>query len=216
MSGLVVVPFEVATVVRDACTADRRRPNRRAGLAARPAAATSSGRRRRFGRRRRSRVRKPCATETRVTWWCQPTQPRPWKWSSPRAPFQLPVILLHSPARPGQPHQLHDRSRLGQVRQPILGRLGLAAGHSTAASAPAARRRPGVPAGVGDPGRAHPQRQEAAALQPLGPAPPDQLHASLLPSLEGELGQRAWAVAVARPPTAALARVRRSGGVDLR
>src|SRR5437867_8358546 len=48
MSGLVVVPFEVATVVRDACTADRRRPNRRAGPAARPAAATRSGRRRRF------------------------------------------------------------------------------------------------------------------------------------------------------------------------
>jgi hypothetical protein len=40
-----------------------------------------------FGRRSRSRVRKPCATETSVTWWCQPTQPRPWKWSSPRAPL---------------------------------------------------------------------------------------------------------------------------------
>jgi len=44
----VVVPFDVATVVRDVCTPGRRRPNRRAGPAARQAAATGSGRRRRF------------------------------------------------------------------------------------------------------------------------------------------------------------------------
>src|SRR6266540_6733348 len=41
----VVVPFDVATVARAACTPDRRRPNRRAGPAARPATATGSGRR---------------------------------------------------------------------------------------------------------------------------------------------------------------------------
>jgi Family of unknown function (DUF6338) len=40
-----------------------------------------------FGWRSRSRVRKPCATETRVTWWCQPAQERPSKWSSPSAPL---------------------------------------------------------------------------------------------------------------------------------
>jgi hypothetical protein len=40
-----------------------------------------------FGWRSRSRVKKPCATETRVTWWCQPGQLRPSKWSSPRAPL---------------------------------------------------------------------------------------------------------------------------------
>jgi hypothetical protein len=33
----------------------------------------------RFGERSRSRVTKPCATKTSVTWWCQPTQPRPSK-----------------------------------------------------------------------------------------------------------------------------------------
>jgi transcriptional regulator with XRE-family HTH domain len=40
-----------------------------------------------FGWRSRSRVRKPCAAETRVTWWCQPAQERPSKWSSPSAPL---------------------------------------------------------------------------------------------------------------------------------
>jgi hypothetical protein len=30
-----------------------------------------------FGRRSRSRVRKPWATETNVTWWCQPPKLRP-------------------------------------------------------------------------------------------------------------------------------------------
>jgi hypothetical protein len=44
----VVVLVGVATVARDACTPDRRRPNRQAGPAAGPAAATGSGRRRRF------------------------------------------------------------------------------------------------------------------------------------------------------------------------
>jgi site-specific DNA recombinase len=131
-----------------------------------------------------------------------PTSP-----DGPHPPFcQLRKDHLHSPARPGQPHQLHDRSRLGQVRQPVLGRLGLA--DRPLDQQPAHRQRAAVLAcqpAWGDPGRAHPQRQEAAALQPLAPAPPDQLHASLLPSLEGELGQRAWAVAVARPGTAALA-----------
>jgi hypothetical protein len=72
-----------------------------------------------------------------------------------------------------------------------------------------------VPAGVGDPGRVHPQRQEPAALQALAATPPDELHTGLLPSVEGKLGQRARAVAVARPGTAALARGRRSGGVHL-
>jgi len=40
-----------------------------------------------FGRPSRSIVRKPWATETRVTWWCQPPKLRPSKWSSPKAPF---------------------------------------------------------------------------------------------------------------------------------
>ena len=32
-----------------------------------------------FGERSRSRVRNPWATDTKVTWWCQPGQPRPSK-----------------------------------------------------------------------------------------------------------------------------------------
>src|SRR4029453_1421149 len=35
----------------------------------------------------RSKVTKACATDTRVTWWCQPCQERPSKWSSPSASF---------------------------------------------------------------------------------------------------------------------------------
>ena len=62
-----IVPVGVASAVRNVCTPDRRRPNRRAEPAAHPAAATTSGRRRRFGRRCRSKVRKPWAAETRVT-----------------------------------------------------------------------------------------------------------------------------------------------------
>ena len=37
------------------------------------------------GRRSRSLVRKPWAIETSVTWWCQPGQERPSKWSRPSA-----------------------------------------------------------------------------------------------------------------------------------
>src|SRR5215211_7172050 len=40
-----------------------------------------------FGRRSRSRVRNPWATDTKLTWWCQPGQERPSKWSSPSAPL---------------------------------------------------------------------------------------------------------------------------------
>src|SRR5690606_18525730 len=35
----------------------------------------------------RWRVQKAWATETRVTWWCQPGQVRPSKWARPRACF---------------------------------------------------------------------------------------------------------------------------------
>jgi hypothetical protein len=38
-----------------------------------------------------------------------------------------------------------------------------------------------------DPGRAHPQRQEAAALQALAATPPDKLHAGLLPGGQGKI-----------------------------
>jgi hypothetical protein len=44
-SGHVVVPVDVGSGARDACRWGRRRPNRRAGPAARQAAATRSGRR---------------------------------------------------------------------------------------------------------------------------------------------------------------------------
>jgi hypothetical protein len=55
-----------AAAVPDAGTPDRRRPSRQAEPATRPAAARRSGRRHKSWKRSRSRVKKPCATETRV------------------------------------------------------------------------------------------------------------------------------------------------------
>jgi hypothetical protein len=134
----------------------------------------------------------------------------------PKCTFEFAIVLLHSPTQPGQTDQLHDRCRLGQARQPVLGRLGLA--DRPLDQQPAHRQLAAVLAcqpAWGDPGRAHPQRQEPAALQALAAPPPDQLDAGLLPGRGGQLGERGRRLPVARPGTAALARVRRSGGVHM-
>jgi site-specific DNA recombinase len=138
-----------------------------------------------------------------------PTSP-----DGPHPPFcQLRKDHLHSPAQPGQPHQLHQRGGLGQVGQPVLGRLGLARGPFDQQPAEWKLR-----AGLacqpawGDPSRPHPQRQEPAALQPLAAAPPDKLHAGLLPGRHGQFLERGWLVTVARPGTATLARIRGGHG----
>jgi hypothetical protein len=89
----------------------------------------------------------------------------------PKGPLRLPVILLHSPARLGQPHQLHDRRRLGRFDSQYLVGSALPTGHSTSSqrsgSSPPSRR---ASRRGGDPGRAHLQRQEAAMLQRLARA----------------------------------------------
>ena len=94
MSGLVVVPFDVATVVRDACTADRRRPNRRAGPAARPAAATSSGRRRRFWAAQPLQGQKAVRDRDQGDVVVPAHPATPLEMVQPKGPLQLPVILL--------------------------------------------------------------------------------------------------------------------------
>ena len=95
-----------------------------------------------------------------------PTSP-----DGPHPPFcHLRKDHLHPPAQPGQPHQVHQRGGLGQVRQPILGRLGLA--DRPLGQQPAHRQ---LLVGCScqpawdDPSRSHPQRQEPAALQALLP-----------------------------------------------
>jgi len=143
-----------------------------------------------------------------------PTSP-----DGPHPPFcHLRKDHLDGPAQLAQADQLHQRGRLGQVGQPVLDRLGLVGGPFD--QQPTGRQLPASPVGTGgglaawgDPGRADPQRHKAGALQALAAPPPDQLHARLLPGLEGELLQRARLVAVARPP--ALPRVRRGGRVHV-
>lgn len=65
-SALVAAPLDVASVAWGAGTGGRRRPNRRAGSAARRAAAIASGRRHQIWAQP-LQDQNPCATETRVT-----------------------------------------------------------------------------------------------------------------------------------------------------
>jgi site-specific DNA recombinase len=141
-----------------------------------------------------------------------PTSP-----DGPHPPFcQLRKDHLHAPAQPGQADQFHQRGGLGQVRQPVLGRLGLPGWPFD--QQPAHRQLAAVLAcqpAWGDPGRPHPQAQQPAALQPLAPAAPDQLHADLRPRGQGELGQRGPRLVVARLGTPAPAGVRRHARAHL-
>ena len=82
-----------------------------------------------------------------------PTSP-----DGPHPPFcQLRKDHLHSPTRPGQADQVHQRGGLGQVGQPILGRLGLA---GRPLDQQPAHRRLGAGCSCqpswGDPSRTHP------------------------------------------------------------
>src|SRR6266540_1471220 len=98
----VVVPFGVATMVRDAGTADRRRPNRRAGPAARRAAATGLGRRRRFWASQPLQGQKAVRDRDQGHVVVPAHPAAAFKVIQPKASLELAVILLHSPTRPGQ------------------------------------------------------------------------------------------------------------------
>jgi hypothetical protein len=140
--GRVVVRFGVATVVRDVCTPDRRRPNRQAEPAARRAAATRSGRRRRFW------ASQPLQGEKAVRDRDQghvvvPAGPAaPLEMVQPKAAFELAVILLHSPAQPGQTDQFHQRGagRWQVGRRRPSRRAGLAARRAAATTSGRRRR----------------------------------------------------------------------------
>src|SRR5215510_15905659 len=106
----------------------------------------------------------------------------------PKGALALAVVLLDPPAQLAEADQLHQRGRLGQVRQPVLDRLGLVAG-------PFGQQPPhwqlppdalGTGSGLtawGDPGRTDPQRREPGALQALAAHRQPKLHARLLPGL---------------------------------
>jgi site-specific DNA recombinase len=145
-----------------------------------------------------------------------PTSP-----DGPHPPYcQLRKDHLNPPTQLAEADQFHQRGGLGQVRQPVLDRLGLVRGPLD--QQPTGRQFPPGVVGPGgslaawsDPGRTDPQGQEAGALQALAGPPPDQLDAGLRPGRQGELLERGRLVAIPRPGTAARSGVGRRGRVHL-
>jgi site-specific DNA recombinase len=105
---------------------------------------------------------------------------------------QLRKDHLHPPAQLAEADQFHQRRGLGEVRQPVLDRLGLVS--RPLDQQPTGRQFPPGVVGTGgslaawdDPSRTDPQGLEAGALQALAAPPPDQLDAGLRPGRQGEL-----------------------------
>jgi site-specific DNA recombinase len=134
-----------------------------------------------------------------------PTSP-----DGPHPPFcQLRKDHLHPPAQLGQTHQLLKGGGLGQARQPVLDRLGLARrplGHQPAHRQLAAAGGTAQP----DPGRTHPQGDKPRGqLLAVGAFAPGDRRGRRRAGGQHQLPQRRAALAVAGPRPPPPARVRR-------
>ncbi len=77
-------------------------------------------------------------------WWCQPSQERPSKWTSPRSVFSYPGSRLDPQADLGQPDQFGQRGVLGECGEQYSLGSSAPVGHSAS--------NPAVPLVVGDHG----------------------------------------------------------------